>query len=386
MNISEPDLHLPTEIYILQDSINSMSDVVSRHGSRAILVTTTSDIEIFHQEIDSLSTTLRQSGIGCMIYDQLPPIPNTEDIDIAVSFCKKTNCDLIIGFGGPQSIHSAKAICLLTSNYIFCHDLFKNPQLPKAPLPLVTVPAYPVYGFEVMPMLVLEEIYEHTRKAYFNRILFPAATVVDPQLSLKATDETVMKNALCALALSTEAVISKQNNDIINTFALKAIDFTFRNLGTIYNDSQNIVPRQYIATASVMSGIAFSGTFLSASMAIALAIASRCDLDMESAMCVIAPHIMEFNLTTAPGKYVQMSKVMGEDVRDITVIEAAIKSVEAIRKLSADISIPQRLSHYNVEKNEFRTLANLALNYPFISNAPRPLTRDEIETILIAAY
>ena len=135
-----------------------------------------------------------------------------------------------------------------------------------------------------------------------------------------------------------------------------------------------------------MSGIAFSGTYLSISLGIALAMASRCTIDVESAMSVIAPHIMEFNLTTAPGKYVQMSKVMGEDVRDVTVIEAAIKSVEAIRKLSADVSVPQRLSNYSIEKNEFKGLASLALTFPFLENAPRPLSRDEIETILIAAY
>ncbi len=386
MNISDPDFHLPSEIFVHQDCTGSISDIVSRYGSRVILVTTSHDFEIFHDIIDNLTASLRRSGIGCMIYDQIPRNPNTEDIDLAVSFSKKTNCDLILGFGGPESIHSARAISLLTSNYLFCHDPFKNQELQKPPVPFITIPAYPVYGFELMPMLILEEIHEHTRKTYFSRNIFPVATIVDPLISLNADDESFMKNALCSLALATEAVISKQNNDIINTFALKAIDFTFRNLGTIYNDPQNIVPRQFIATASVMSGIAFSGTFLSVSLAIALALASRCEMDVESAMCVIAPHIMEFNLTTAPGKYVQMSKVMGEDVRDVTVIEAAIKSVEAIRKLSADVNIPQRLSSYEVEKSEFRTLANLALAYPFIGNAPRPLTRDEIETILIAAY
>ena len=81
-----------------------------------------------------------------------------------------------------------------------------------------------------------------------------------------------------------------------------------------------------------------------------------------------------------------MSKVMGEDVKDITVIEAAIKAVEEIRKLETDVDIPQRLSNYDVNKTVFKEVSELAINYPFIANTPRELTTDEIETILIAAF
>ena len=77
---------------------------------------------------------------------------------------------------------------------------------------------------------------------------------------------------------------------------------------------------------------------------------------------------------------------MGKEVRDITVIEAAIKAVEAIRKLEADTDTPQRLSNYEVSKSQFKEISNLAMRYPFIKNTPRALNDNEIETILIAAY
>ena len=135
-----------------------------------------------------------------------------------------------------------------------------------------------------------------------------------------------------------------------------------------------------------MSGIAFSISFLSVSLAIALAISSYSNVEVDTAVSLMIPHIMEFNLTTSPGKYVQMSKVMGEEIRDITVIEAAIKAVEAVRKLEFDVDIPQRLSSFNISQSQFKNIANLACTYPFITNTPRPLSANEIETILIAAY
>jgi alcohol dehydrogenase class IV len=382
----KPDFHLPSEIYIRQDVIQDLVAICSNYGSRAILITTSDILDIYHPVIDMITAKFKGAGLGCIIYDEIPPTPDTEDIDTAVSFTKKTSADLIIGFGGIEAINSAKAVAILCNNYLFCNDLFAHHELRQRPMKLITVPAYPIYGFEIAPLLFLNEIHGLTRKVYFNYDLYPAATVVDPALSLSIGEELAMKTTISSLAVSTESVISTKNNNIINTYALKSIDLIFRNLPVVYREGQNIAARTYLSTASVMSGIAFSVSYLSVTLALALALASRAAISIESAMSVILPHIMEFNLTTAPGKYVQMSKVMGEDVKEITVIEAAIKAVEAIRKLEADIDIPQRLSSYDVPKTQFKEIAALAVTYPFIKNTPRPLNESEIETILIAAY
>ncbi len=381
-----PDFHLPTEIYIRMEILKSIAKIIKRYGSRTILITTSSDFEVFQRVVERISDSLKEADIGCIIYDELPSSPNTEDIDFAVSFLRKTNCNLIIGFGGTESINAAKAISLLLSNYVFCDDLFSGPDPAETPVPFVSIPAYPVMGFEIAPLFYLVEIRGLTRRVYFNEALYPVATIVDPSVSLLVDEEKAMKSSISTLSMSTESVISKTNNEIINTYALKAIDMTFRHLPVAYRESKNATPRLFLSTASVMSGIAFSTAYLSATMAISLAISSKTNVTVDEAMCIILPHIMEFNLTSSPGKYVQMSKVMGEDVKEITVIEAAIKAVEAIRRLETDLNIPLRLSNYDVSKSVFSDIATLAAGYPFINNTPRELERAEIETILIAAY
>lgn len=381
-----PDFHLPTAIYIKQEIVNNIAEIISKYGSRIIIVTTLSDFEIYHNTIEQVANQLKQSDIGCIIYDQLPSIPNTEDIDLAVSFIKKTICNVIIGFGGVESINAAKAIALLTNNYLFCYDLFSKQEINNSPVTLITMPAYPAFGFEIMPLFYLDEIHDSTKKIYYNTNLYPKATIVDPSLSLMITKEKTMETAICALAMSTESVISKQNNDIVNTYALKAIDLIFQNLPTAYKDIHNSTPRVYLSTASVMSGIAFSTAYLSISLAISLVLAAQTKMTVETGISIILPHIMEYNLTASPGKYVQMAKVMGEDVKEITVIEAAIKAVEAIRKLESYADLPERLSQYDVSKSQLKEISKLTMSYPFVENAPKLLNESEIETVLIAAY
>jgi alcohol dehydrogenase class IV len=381
-----PDFHLPTEIYIRLDVINNIDSIIPKYGKRAVFITTSYDFLIYHQTIETISKILKKTNTGLIIYDDLPRYPSTEDIDVATSFTKKTNCDLIIGFGGVESISAAKAVSILANNYLFCNDLFNNPELPEKPVRFITIPACPIFGFEIAPIFFLDEIKNMTKQVYFNEALFPHATIIDPGISMSTDIDLIAKSSIASLAMSTESVISQNNNDIVNTYALKAIDMIFRNLSLSYKDQDNPAPRVYLSTASLMSGIAFSTAYSALALAISLAIASKTKITVDSAMSIIIPHIMEFNLTASPGKYVQMSKVMGEDVREITVIEAAIKAIEAIRKLESDINIPQRLSNYDLPKTAFKEIAELAMIYPFTKNTPRQINSNEIETILIAAY
>jgi alcohol dehydrogenase class IV len=380
-----PDFHIPTQIYLREDILNDIGNIVRTYGSRAVFITTTTDMEMFEDVIRKISSSLIKAGVGWIVYDEIPESPNTEQIDSAVFFIKKTKCDTIIAFGGLDAINAAKATAVLANNYIFCEELFESTRVEK-PVNLITIPAYPVFGFEVIPMLFLTGIHDRHRRFYKNQHLYPLATIIDPKISLVIDEEKTVGGAVSALAIATESVISKKNNGLVNTLALRSIDLTFKNLPVIFREPANLASRTQLSLASVMAGIAFSMSELSVTLAISTAICSTSSITLENAMGVILPHIMEYNLTSSPGKYVQMSKVMDEDVKDITVIEAAIKAVEGVRKLEMEVDMPHRLSQFEIPKTGLSKIADIAINYPFLENAPRLLSKNEIETILIAAY
>ncbi len=377
---------MPTEIFINHNILDEIGNIAQKYGKRAAIITTNTDFEIYYQTIEKIANNLRAANIEVIIDDELPSSPNTEEIDKTVNFLKKTGNDIIIGFGGMESINASKAISLLLSNYLFSYDLLDNDSQLASPINLITIPSYPIFGFEIAPTLYLNEIHELSKQSYYNYSLFPKATVIDPNLSFSTKDETLIKMSICSLAIATESIISQKSNEIINTYALKTIDLIFRNLPITLRDRENTIARYQLSLASIMAGITFSTAYLSASLAISLAIASRTEISIEDSMSIILPHIMEYNLTSSPGKYVQMSKVMGEDVKDITVIEAAIKAVEGIRKLLTDMEIPQKLSYYSISKSDFKEIARLSVSYSFLKNSPRDMNESEIETILISSY
>ncbi|MCU0822894.1 MAG: iron-containing alcohol dehydrogenase [Spirochaetes bacterium] len=379
------NFYIPTEIYINQNIVGDIGGIIKKFGTKAVLITTTTDFARYSDVIGSILKDILKTGTGCIVYDEIPEIPDTEYIDSAVYFTKKTNCDIIIGFGGIESINAAKATALLTNNHLFCSDVFEAHDL-NPPVPCITIPTQPIFGFEILPMFFIDEIHEMTKKVYKSRNIFPKAAIIDSTLATTLNDEKTAESAISVLAISTESVISKINNELMNTYALKSIDLIFKNLPLAYRDPKDPAPKYKLSVASLLAGMTFSISELSLTLAIALAISSRSKVSLNKAMGIILPHVMEYNLTTSSNKYVQMSKVMDENIRDITVIEAAIKAVEGVRKLENEIDMPQRLSQFDIPKTEFANISQIAISYPFIQNAPRPLNRDEIETILIAAY
>lgn len=383
-----PDFHLPTQIFLKPDILKSAGNILSAIGSRAVIITTASDFDRLEKPLMQLVSVLEYSGIQSIIFDEIPEISNTEFVDTAVYFTKKTNCDMVIGFGGIESINVAKLVSLLSTNFLFCEDLLNGNETGNIapPMTLITIPSHPLYGFEILPLVFTFDINQSVKKVYHNLSIYPMITIIDPNISIYVTDETTAFSGLAVLSLSTESIISKVTSEFTNTYALKSIDLLFKHLINAHRDNHNPSHRYPIAISSILCGVAFSLSFLSITMSISMAIASHTNTNVEKWMGIILPHVMEYNLTSSPGRYVQMAKVMDEDVREITVIEAAIKAIEGVRRIAFDLDIPPRLSQFGISKNEFTSIANLAASYPFIENAPRHLNRDEIETILIAAY
>lgn len=381
-----PDFHLPTRIYIQPDIINQIGEIIaSRNAQRVLIITSSDDFEQYENIIDHVVQNLNSNGVTTIIYDEIPGQANNEYIDSAVYYVKKTNTDMVIGLGRSESLNCAKAVALLANNFYFCDDIFAYPKVER-PIPFALIPFIPSFGLEIMPFFYMPDIHENIKRIYYNNFLYPELTIIDPKLSIIAEDTETSNTGIAAISLALESLISKTTSEFTNTYALKAIDLSYKNLSSAFRDPHNIKYRTPLSLASLLSGISVTTSFMSTSLALSLSLSSFTSIPIPEVMGILLPHIMEYNLTTSTKVYVQIAKVMDEDVRDITVIEAAIKAVEAIRKLCSDIDIPQRLSEYEISKTLFSKVAEQAMTYPFIKNSPRVLNKDELETLLIAAF
>jgi len=134
------------------------------------------------------------------------------------------------------------------------------------------------------------------------------------------------------------------------------------------------------------TAIAFNYTALGLVHAIAHALGGLYDIAHGIANALILPHVMDFNIPSKPEKFAQIASAMGENIEGLNEIEAAKKSVNAVKRLLELLGIPQKLRELNISKDSFEKIAEFALNDGNIGFNPRTVTEEQIVNILNNAY
>ncbi len=376
----------PSRVYFERDATHKIGTMVRDIGNRVLVLAVQEDLSN-PDELAVIKTSLEKHTTGAIVYDDMLEKPGLEELDTAAYFAKQCNADVILAFGSRTTFHAARAISLLSTNDLFAGDLNESTMpLKKPPHPVINVPVGPSMGEESTPGFSIYN--KDTRSAFhgYDTRLFPAMIFIDPNISTGMTTGDLSRAGIAVMSAAVETILSKKSNEITNSIALRSLELITRNLTTLANEPSNNAARMNVAMASMLCGMAHSNSLLGLGYAIAAATANLTNIDFFMAMAILLPHIMEYNLTTSAGKYVQIARALDEDIKDITVIEAAIKAVEGVRKIYLELKIPQRLSEFEISKTDLPDIAGQAVSIPYISNSPRELDRNEIETILIAAY
>ena len=136
---------------------------------------------------------------------------------------------------------------------------------------------------------------------------------------------------------------------------------------------------------ALLASLAIYSASLGTSAACAMGLEAAVGFPQTMGAGLLLPHIMEFNLTAAANKFIQIAMALGEKVADITVIEAAIMAIESIRRLMMDLHIPQRLSDYGISSDRMEQASKIGSQYDFLGYIPRAAGRNEVNEILSAA-
>ncbi len=102
---------------------------------------------------------------------------------------------------------------------------------------------------------------------------------------------------------------------------------------------------------------------------------------------LLLPYVMEYNAESpAAPKYLHIAKAMGVDTVGMTEAEGVRAAVDAVRKLSLSIGIPQKLHEINVKEEDLHQLAGDAFNDVCTGGNPRPTSVEDIETLYRKAF
>ncbi|OGF45758.1 MAG: hypothetical protein A2452_01685 [Candidatus Firestonebacteria bacterium RIFOXYC2_FULL_39_67] len=163
-------------------------------GRKAFIVTGRNSVKKLGY-LDNLLAQLKSNGISFEIFYKVEANPRSITIDEGGRLAKSLGSDFVIALGGGSAMDAAKGIALIAkcednvSIWDFVHCSEKKCKININPLPMLMIPTLPATGSEGNPTAVITNPELKQKVHLMDSHLFPAVSIIDPQLTYSLTKE-----------------------------------------------------------------------------------------------------------------------------------------------------------------------------------------------------
>ena len=331
-----------------------------------------------------VTDVLDNAEIDYEIYSEIKPNPTIENVQTGVKAFKNSGADCIIAIGGGSSMDTAKAIGIIIKNPDFADVRSLEGVAPTTNkcVPIIAVPTTAGTAAEVTINYVITDTEKNRKMVCVDPKDIPVVAVVDPDMMSSMPKGLTAATGMDALTHAIEGYITAGAWELSDMFHLKAIEIISRSLrGAVENTPEG---REGMALGQYVAGMGFSNVGLGIVHSMAHPLGALYDTPHGVANAIILPTVMEYNAPATDEKYRNIAKAMGvEGVDEMTLDEARKAAVDAVKKLSHDVGIPENLKDI-VKLEDVDFLAQSAYDDACRPGNPRETSVEEIKELYLS--
>ena len=331
-----------------------------------------------------VTDVLDNAEIDYEIYSEIKPNPTIKNVQTGVKAFKNSGADCIIAIGGGSSMDTAKAIGIIIKNPDFADVRSLEGVAPTTNkcVPIIAVPTTAGTAAEVTINYVITDTEKNRKMVCVDPKDIPVVAVVDPDMMSSMPKGLTAATGMDALTHAIEGYITAGAWELSDMFHLKAIEIISRSLrGAVENTPEG---REGMALGQYVAGMGFSNVGLGIVHSMAHPLGALYDTPHGVANAIILPTVMEYNAPATGEKYRNIAKAMGvEDVDEMTLDEARKAAVDAVKKLSHDVGIPENLKDI-VKPEDGDFLAQSAYDDACRPGNPRETSVEEIKELYLS--
>lgn len=331
-----------------------------------------------------VTDVLDNADIDYEIYSEIKPNPTIENVQTGVAAFKASGADCIIAIGGGSSMDTAKAIGIIIKNPDFADVRSIEGVAPTTNkcVPIIAVPTTAGTAAEVTINYVITDTEKNRKMVCVDPKDIPIVAVVDPDMMSSMPKGLTAATGMDALTHAIEGYITAGAWELSDMFHLKAIEIISNSLrGAVENTPEG---REGMALGQYVAGMGFSNVGLGIVHSMAHPLGALYDTPHGVANAIILPTVMEYNAPATGEKYRNIAKAMGVDgVDSMTLDEARKAAVNAVKKLSKDVGIPENLKDI-VKPEDVDFLAQSAYDDACRPGNPRETSVEEIKELYLS--
>lgn len=359
------------------------AEFLAQRGVRRVLLVSSTPVL---PTIGAALEALTKAGLTVV---QAPPVdcePSCRTFENVLAVARRENVEAVLGIGGGSALDVAKLVAALARGQQSVAEVFGINLLAGRSLPLVCLPTTAGTGSEVSPNAILLDEADELKKGVISPHLVPDAAFVDPLPTHSVPPAVTAATGLDALTHCIEAFANKFAHPLVDGYALQGIRLIAANLERAVRHGKNAEARAGMALGSMCGGLCLGPVNTAAVHALAYPLGGRFHVAHGVSNAVLLPHVLRFNLPSAPARYAAVAAALGVSGK-ASEMETAVHGIERIVRTSKACGIPQRLSDLGVLRDAIPAMAKSALQVTrLLRNNLRPVTEADAIQIYEAAF
>ena len=337
--------------------------------------------------LDKVKEVLEGANIPYEVFTDLKQNPTIKNCKDGLEAFNKAGADFIVAVGGGSVIDTAKAVAIVKNNPEFADIKSLEGVAPTHTkcVPIIALPTTCGTAAEVTINYVITIEEENRKIVCVDPKDIPLVAIVDAELMLTMPNRTIAATGMDALTHAIEGYITKGAHVISDMFEIKAIEMIGKHLRGAVAD-KNLTDMEGMSIAQYVAGMGFSNVGLGIVHSMAHPLGAVYDIPHGVANALLLPTVMEFNKSACVEKYGDIARALGVDTTGMTKDEAAQAAVDAVRKLSIDVGIPQTLREINIPEEGITKLSKDALADVCTGGNPKDVTLEDIEKLYRIVY
>ncbi len=331
-----------------------------------------------------VTRSLEAAGLATTAFTGVEPDPRYQIAETCADALREYGADIVVGVGGGSSLDIAKVAAICGSGEKrSVRELFGVDLVPGPGLPCVLIPTTAGTGSEVTPIAILSDEEAQLKKGIVSEYLFPAAAVLDPELTVGLPAAVTAATGLDALIHAVEAFTSVKATSLTDLLAFRAMEIIPHSLRTACTDGGNIEARTRMLEGSLLAGMAFANAGVTAVHAFAYPLGAMFHIPHGVANSVMLVSVLQFNLSSDLPKFARLADAFAVGEASDPPQVKAERAVEAVKQLIVDVGVPTRLRDLGVPESALERMAAGAMQVTrLLANNPRSI----LEADAVAIY
>ncbi|WP_109078306.1 lactaldehyde reductase [Aggregatibacter kilianii] len=367
-------------------AIQHIVDEVKSRGFKKALVVTDKDLIKF-KVAEKVTALLDKAGLAYEIFDEVKANPSVDVIKKGVAKFKQSGADYLIAIGGGSPTDSSKAIGIIINNPEFADVLSLEGVAPTKNkcVPIIAVPTTAGTAAEVTINYVITDEANKRKFVCVDVHDVPVVAVVDPDMMSSMPKGLTAATGMDALTHAIEGYTTKAAWALTDALHLEAIRLISTHLrGAVENTKAG---REGMALGQYVAGMGFSNVGLGIVHSMAHPLSAYYDTPHGIANAVLLPYVLEFNAPATGEKFREIARAMGvKGVDEMNQEEYRKAAIDAVKQLSKDVGIPEKLHMIGVKEEDLVALSQDALKDVCTGGNPRDCTAEEILEIYKTAF